>query len=457
MLAESEVLAQHAGHYKGTMPTSPPRCDGCLRLTQKVSVLEGRISVLYSIQEDERFLNSLCEASKILRDDLGDSVIPEKPAPEEPAPGDADPTPSAPPPVGADSPDPEVFLGRVAGTSAMMELDKAVPWVQPEERWTREGAKSKQLLTSSTPDPWSLAGRGHPRGKLIPQVYQYAPPVLTANPFSVLDDDFPSLTTVVAQSSSKSGERRHLLKLAVKKHSGRPLPPVSTEVSQPAPSRPPGPPRPYLASKLSPSPPATIIIGDSTVRYVSVNNAHTVVFPGATVAVITEKIQEVMTSFPAADSLIVHAGTNDVRKQQSELLKRDFIQLFGVLKHLHYSVSISGPTPSPGHGPGRFSRLLSLNSWLQSACRTHNVNFINNFDLFWQRNNLFAVDGLHLNFAGARALSSNFSYCIHHCTPPSTGVSQQADIKTVTCVSQQTQTVALPAHALPSADRSLNL
>ena len=84
------------------MPTSPPRCDGCLRLAQKVSVLEGRISMLYSIKEDENLLNSLYEASKILRHDLSDSMIPEKPAPEEPAPGDADPTPSAPPPAGAD-------------------------------------------------------------------------------------------------------------------------------------------------------------------------------------------------------------------------------------------------------------------------------------------------------------------------------------------------------------------
>ena len=326
----------------------------------------------------------------------------------------------------------------------MEELDKTVPWAQPEGRWTHEGAKSKQPPISSTPDPWSLAGRGHPRGKCIPHVHQSAHPVFTANPFSVLEDDFPSLTMAVAQSSSKSSERRHLLRLAVKKHSGRPFSPKSVEVSQPVLPRPSGLPTPRLASKLSPSPPATIIIGDSIVRHVSVKNAHTVVFPGATVAVITDKIQDVMTSFPAADSLIVHAGTNDVRKQQSELLKRDFIQLFGVLKHLHYSVSISGPTPSPGYGIGRFTRLLNLNTWLRSACCTHNVNFINNFDLFWQRSNLFAVDGLHLNFAGARVLSSNFSYCIHHSTPLST------------CVSQQTQTVALLAHALPSADRSLN-
>ena len=125
---------------------------------------------------------------------------------------------------------------------------------------------------------------------------------------------------------------------------------------------------------------------------------------------ITNKIQEVVMSFPSADSLVLHIGTNDVCKRQSELLKSDFIQLFGVLKYLHYQVSISGPNPTAD----RVSRLLGLNTGLHSACLAHNVHFIDNFNLFWQRRDLFAVDGLHFNLASTRALSSNLSYHIHH-------------------------------------------
>ena len=172
-------------------------------------------------------------------------------------------------------------------------------------------------------------------------------------------------------------------------------------------------PRP-ASPQLTPSPPLTIILGDSIIRNVSIYNSRTVVFPGATVAVMIDKIQDVAMSFPSADSLVLHVGTNDVGKRQSESLKRDFTRLFGVLKNLHYMVSISGPTPTIGRGGDRFSRLLGLNTWLQSACRAHNVHFIDNFNLFWQRTELFARDGLHLNYVGAHTLSSNLSYYFHH-------------------------------------------
>ncbi|KAG7266726.1 hypothetical protein CRUP_006272 [Coryphaenoides rupestris] len=39
--------------------TSPSGCDSCLRLTQKVTELEGRISVLHQIRDDELILDSL--------------------------------------------------------------------------------------------------------------------------------------------------------------------------------------------------------------------------------------------------------------------------------------------------------------------------------------------------------------------------------------------------------------
>ena len=109
--------------------------------------------------------------------------------------------------------------------------------------------------------------------------------------------------------------------------------------------------------QLSPAPPSTIIVGDSIIRNVSVHNACTVVFPGATVAVIIDNIQDVALSFPSAESLILHVGTNDVCKRDSEVLKSDF-NLFGLLKNLHYKVSISSPTPTAGCGNERFSRLL---------------------------------------------------------------------------------------------------
>lgn len=187
------------------------------------------------------------------------------------------------------------------------------------------------------------------------------------------------------------------------------------------------PPRPE-GPISAPNTPSMIIMGDSIVRNVAVHSGHTVVFPGATVADITAMIPEVAKSFPDAETLVLHIGTNDIRKRQSELLKSDFECLFVLLKHLHYSVHISGPTPTFNRGYGRFSRLLSLNTWLSSACCTYKMHFIDNFNLFWQRYDLYRADGLHLNSAGARRLSDNISYCICNTPLPLSEVDLSADL-----------------------------
>uniref|UniRef100_A0A3B4GIV5 SGNH hydrolase-type esterase domain-containing protein n=1 Tax=Pundamilia nyererei TaxID=303518 RepID=A0A3B4GIV5_9CICH len=156
--------------------------------------------------------------------------------------------------------------------------------------------------------------------------------------------------------------------------------------------------QPPVAPPLS-----TLVLGDSVIRNVRMRGALTLSFPGATVVDIVDRIPNILASHPQANWLIIHIGTNDIPKQQSELMKLDFLQLFSLLGQLQVSAFISGPTPTCGRGIGRFSRLLSLNTWLSSACVSHGVGFINNFDAFWERRhqNLFGADGLHLNTWGS--------------------------------------------------------
>lgn len=418
-----------------------PGCDGCLHMSQRITELEERVSTLRQLKECEQFLDSFT-----------------------------------------------VTVGATAHTSGQEELDSTVPLLDPAfpPVWPKEGARPKEpsrALVSSTPNranPWSIIHGGKHKRKHLscPSPSKQIP---LSNRYSTLEENSPPVLTKSHTSPQKSHRRPSVLRPGHVRFTASPVPSRpststhlpgetrvrhgglgnsahspkednSSPVSLPRPPGLPGARRsdvvphnacPGCSKQRSPPPPLTIIIGDSIVRNVSINNAHTVSFPGATVAVITEKIQDVALSFPDADTLVLHVGTNDVGKRQSELLKRDFIRLFGVLEHFHYSVSISGPTPTSGRGFGRFSRLLSLNTWLQSACRVHNVHFIDNFNLFWERGDLFTADGLHLNSAGARALSSNLSYWIrHHCIP--TRVSHQT----------QTETETVPA-PLPSSDRSL--
>ncbi|KAL7398958.1 hypothetical protein ABVT39_017686 [Epinephelus coioides] len=182
-----------------------------------------------------------------------------------------------------------------------------------------------------------------------------------------------------------------------------PLRPSSSKARSPAP---PGEPQ-----RLQPT---TLVIGDSIIRNVRSRSALTCCFPGATVRDITTKAAELITSSPGITTVIIHAGTNDIHKQQSELLKIDFVHLITTLQRAVNHVHISGPIPSCGRGCRRFNRLLALHTWLLSACTAHGVNYIDNFNLFWSRRELFRGDGVHPNWLGATMLTGNIFHSVHH-------------------------------------------
>ena len=73
---------------------------------------------------------------------------------------------------------------------------------------------------------------------------------------------------------------------------------------------------------------------------------------------------------------IVHVGTNGLAREQSELTKMNFNGLLSFLSSCGKSVFISGPIPTVVRGAGRFSRSLSLHSWLQSACTALNIGLL---------------------------------------------------------------------------------
>ncbi|XP_068567592.1 uncharacterized protein [Cebidichthys violaceus] len=171
---------------------------------------------------------------------------------------------------------------------------------------------------------------------------------------------------------------------------------------------------PQLPSICPLFPPATLIAGDSVVRGIRFFNADTCCFPGSTVPDILANLQSLLPTLPSSvNRLIVHVGTNDTARQHSELTKKDFNDLLEFLKKSGKEVFLSGPIPTLSRGSVRFSRIRSLNIWLQSACRAHNIGFIDSFNLFWNRPSLYARDGLHPNKAGAKVLKANIQYTVH--------------------------------------------
>lgn len=159
--------------------------------------------------------------------------------------------------------------------------------------------------------------------------------------------------------------------------------------------------------------PTTLIIGDSIVKNIRYFNAITRCFPGATAAVILDKLPELLRSIPSSiRRVIVHVGTNDTFHRQSEVTKIDFLNLFSLLESCGKSVFINGPIPTLSRGAERFSRILSLSTWLQHTCPAHNLSFIDNFNLFWNRSGFYRHDGLHPSTLGSSFLTANILHVV---------------------------------------------
>uniref|UniRef100_A0A9J8C9U4 Uncharacterized protein n=1 Tax=Cyprinus carpio carpio TaxID=630221 RepID=A0A9J8C9U4_CYPCA len=153
--------------------------------------------------------------------------------------------------------------------------------------------------------------------------------------------------------------------------------------------------------------PRTLIVGDSIIRNISSRTTTTCCLPQAMVSDVNKELQNILMKHKTANRIIIH-----VREEQSELLKKDFSELFETLQRLKVQSFISGPLPA--RGTNMFSRLLGLNTWLQRSCNIKGMNFIDNFNPFWGHRQLFKPDGIYPNKLGARVLKDNIYFSLHH-------------------------------------------
>ncbi|KAL7382253.1 hypothetical protein ABVT39_019537 [Epinephelus coioides] len=269
-----------------------------------------------------------------------------------------------------------------------------------------------------------------------PTAYTADFPPLLADSAQVTGSSATELQRPASRSASSSARRRILRDAVLQRSGGLPRP-EPKEKGNPSPgsprsaSAPPPPHQPAEAHSVdrassnhetpqfsSPRPlfsPTTLIVGDSITRNIRYFNAATHCFPGATVPVILEKLPGLLRSLPSSITrVLIHVGCNDTSRQQSELTKKDFNALFRFLNDTGKSVFISGPLPVHTLGAGRFSRLLYLNTWLQSTCKALNFGFIDNFNLFWNRPSFYKPDGVHPNRLGSQMLTANIRHAVQY-------------------------------------------
>lgn len=150
------------------------------------------------------------------------------------------------------------------------------------------------------------------------------------------------------------------------------------------------------------------LIGDSIIRQQIVEfcgraptNRKRYCIPGASiddVAAASDKVTDGATN----DTLFIfHVGTNDVKRTRSEALLQKYRKLIQHYKNKSNNVLISGVLPRISADNVFYSKAFSLNNRLRSLCLQEGVEFIDTWDQFFQKPDLFASDGLHLNSIGS--------------------------------------------------------
>ena len=93
-------------------------------------------------------------------------------------------------------------------------------------------------------------------------------------------------------------------------------------------------------------------------------------------------------------------GTNDLKRTRSEDLLAKYRQLISDLKAKTSRVAITSILPRMNDDDELYSKLTYTNRALDTICMSEGVSFINLFDDFRERPDLFLKDGLHLNDLG---------------------------------------------------------
>ncbi|KAL7378551.1 hypothetical protein ABVT39_015497 [Epinephelus coioides] len=282
-----------------------------------------------------------------------------------------------------------------AGDGSMMTTNNTtLPWTGSittgtptpalaESHWHRQGAKPKSsaLSTSclrpaepqrfiteggagapvcSTPlkprEPWSVAARGSgarpsppPPPPELPLDNRYD--ILSLQNFPPMDASSSSPVEPVGlhpagRGSHQSRNRRLLVQ-------PDPSPPsqlggtVARRHKHRAPSRHCRTSRQSEARTWEQRTPSVLVIGTSMVRHVEVHNSHTFCHPGARVNEAASSTLQLTARHSSASTLVLEAGINDLRNQQSEVLKQDFISLVDCLLDTGKRLIISGPLPPP--------------------------------------------------------------------------------------------------------------
>lgn len=158
----------------------------------------------------------------------------------------------------------------------------------------------------------------------------------------------------------------------------------------------------------TPAEPDTLVIGSSIVRDVKLPAVSVRCYPGARVGDIEGNLRLLEKKNIRFRRIVIHAGGNDARRRQSEVLKVNVESVCKLAKSMADTVAFSGPLPNLTNDE-MYSRFSSFNRWLSRWCPENDIVFIDNWRTFWGKPGLIRRDGIHPTLDGASLLARNMA------------------------------------------------
>ena len=158
----------------------------------------------------------------------------------------------------------------------------------------------------------------------------------------------------------------------------------------------------------TPAEPDTLVIGSSIVRDVKHPAVSVRCYPGARVGDIEGNLRLLEQRKTRFRRIVIHAGGNDARRRQSEVLKLNVASVCKLAKSMADTVIFSGPLPNLVNDE-MYSRFSSFNRWLSRWCPENDIVFIDNWRAFWGKPGLIRRDGIHPTLEGASLLARNMA------------------------------------------------
>ncbi|XP_055498195.1 uncharacterized protein LOC129701166 [Leucoraja erinacea] len=160
----------------------------------------------------------------------------------------------------------------------------------------------------------------------------------------------------------------------------------------------------------------TIVIWDSIVRGLDrrfcgrrQETRMVVCLPGTRVRDVSERVQDILKWEGEEPEVVVHIGTNDIGRKREAVLKGEFRELGRELRRRTAKVTISGLLPVPRDSESSNGARWRINEWMKDWCSGYGFKFLDHWELFWGRCDLYRKDGLHLNSRGTNILAGRFA------------------------------------------------